>query len=48
MSVPPSAEIVVIGIGTAGAVLAARLASAPVSVVALETGPDPGPSGTPA
>ena len=48
MSVPASADIIIIGIGTAGAVLAARLASAPVSVVALEAGPDPGPSGTPA
>ena len=48
MSAPASADIVVIGIGTAGAVLASRLVSASISVVALEAGADPGPSGTPA
>ena len=48
MSAPASADIVVIGIGTADAVLASRLVSASISVVALEAGVDPGPSGTPA
>jgi choline dehydrogenase len=42
--VPASADAVIVGVGTAGAILAARLARASMSVVALEAGPDPGPS----
>jgi choline dehydrogenase len=43
-----SADVVVIGAGTAGAVLASYAARAGASVVALEAGPDPGPWQSPA
>lgn len=48
MSAPAAADVVIVGIGTAGAVLAARAASTGASVVALEAGPDPGPWPSPA
>jgi choline dehydrogenase-like flavoprotein len=38
VSVPRSADVVVAGAGTAGAVLAARLASTSMSVIVLEAG----------
>jgi len=44
---PRTAEAVVVGGGTAGAVVAARLAAAGVEVLVLEAGPDPGPLGDP-
>src|SRR5580658_413731 len=44
VTLPASADVVIVGIGTAGAVVASRLARASISVVALEAGPDPGPS----
>ena len=43
-----SADVVVVGAGTAGAVLASYAARAGASVVALEAGPDPGPWQSPA
>lgn len=48
MSVPAPADVVVVGAGTAGAVLASCAARAGASVVALEAGPDPGPWPSPA
>src|SRR5215207_8354329 len=47
MAVPNEAEVVVVGGGTAGAVVAARLAEAGADVLVLEAGPDPGPFGDP-
>ena len=47
MTLPESAEVVVAGGGTAGAVVAARLAEAGRDVLVLEAGPDPGPFGDP-
>lgn len=44
---PREAEAIVVGGGTAGAVVAARLAAAGVHVLVLEAGPDPGPLGDP-
>jgi choline dehydrogenase len=41
------AEVIVVGGGTAGAVVAARLAEAGADVLVLEAGPDPGPFGDP-
>ena len=41
------ADIAVVGGGSAGAVIAARLAEADVDVVLIEAGPDYGPHGTP-
>lgn len=45
--VPSGAEFVVVGGGTSGAVIAARLAEAGREVLVLEAGPDPGPHGDP-
>ena len=42
-----AADIAVVGGGSAGAVIAARLAEADVDVVLIEAGPDYGPHGTP-
>jgi choline dehydrogenase len=47
VTVARSAEVVVAGGGTAGAVVAARLAEAGRDVLVLEAGPDPGPHGDP-
>jgi choline dehydrogenase len=44
---PPGAEVVVVGGGTGGAAIAARLAEAGREVLVLEAGPDPGPFGDP-
>ncbi|EHN11930.1 Choline dehydrogenase [Patulibacter medicamentivorans] len=44
---PAEAELIVVGGGTAGAVVAARLAERGVDVLLLEAGPDPGPLGDP-
>jgi choline dehydrogenase len=44
---PAAAEVVVVGGGTAGAAVAARLAEAGLDVLVLEAGPDPGPFGDP-
>jgi choline dehydrogenase len=44
---PREAEVVVAGGGTAGPVVAARLAEAGRDVLLLEAGPDPGPLGDP-
>ncbi|MDQ1129304.1 GMC family oxidoreductase [Microbacterium sp. SORGH_AS_0888] len=48
MPVPSEAEYVVVGGGTAGSVVAARLAEAGHDVLVLEAGPDFGPQGDPA
>ena len=48
MSAPASADVVVVGAGTAGAVLASYAARAGASVAVLEAGPDPGPWQSPA
>ena len=45
MSLPAETDVVVAGGGTAGAVVAGRLAEAGVEVLVLEAGPDPGPFG---
>ena len=42
-----AAEFVIVGGGTAGPVLAARLAEAGREVLLVEAGPDYGPHGTP-
>ena len=42
-----TADIAVVGGGSAGAVIAARLAEAGAEVVLIEAGPDYGPFGTP-
>jgi choline dehydrogenase len=46
-ALPTEAEVVVVGGGTAGAAVAARLAEAGLDVLVLEAGPDPGPLGDP-
>ena len=46
-ALPSEAEYVVVGGGTAGSVVAARLAAAGHDVVVLEAGPDFGPEGDP-
>ena len=43
---PAMAEVVVVGGGTAGSVVAARLAEEGLDVLVLEAGPDPGPYGS--
>ena len=48
MSAPASADVIVVGAGTAGAVLASYAARAGASVAVLEAGPDPGPWPSPA
>lgn len=48
MTAPASADIAVVGAGTAGAVLASYAARAGASVAVLEAGPDPGPWQSPA
>lgn len=45
---PPESEYVIVGGGTAGNVVAARLAEAGHEVLVLEAGPDFGPQGSPA
>jgi choline dehydrogenase len=45
--IPTEAEVIVVGGGTAGPIVAARLAAAGVNVLVLEAGPDPGPLGDP-
>lgn len=47
-TLPESAEYVIVGGGTAGNVVAARLAEAGCDVLVLEAGPDFGPQGDPA
>lgn len=47
LGLPRETEVVIVGGGTAGAVVAARLAQAGVEVLVLEAGPDPGPFGDP-
>ena len=47
MTLPARSEVLVVGGGTAGAVVAARLAEAGREVLVLEAGPDPGPFGDP-
>src|SRR4026207_1101879 len=37
-------DVVIVGVGAAGAILAAELASAGMRVIALERGPRPGPA----
>ena len=44
---PAEAEVVVVGGGTAGAAVAARLVEGGREVLVLEAGPDPGPLGSP-
>ena len=44
---PTEAEVIVVGGGTAGAALAARLVEGGRDVLVLEAGPDPGPLGSP-
>ena len=48
MSAPASADVIVVGAGTAGAVLASYAARAGATVAVLEAGPDPGPWQSPA
>jgi choline dehydrogenase len=45
--IPDQADVIVVGGGTSGAVVAARLAEAGIEVLLLEAGPDPGPLGDP-
>jgi len=44
---PAEAEVIVVGGGTAGAAVAARLVEGGREVLVLEAGPDPGPLGSP-
>jgi choline dehydrogenase len=44
---PAEAEVIVVGGGTAGAAVAARLVEGGMEVLVLEAGPDPGPLGSP-
>jgi len=46
-ALPSEAEVIVVGGGTSGAVVAGRLAEQGVDVLVLEAGPDPGPYGDP-
>ncbi len=46
-ALPAEAETIVVGGGTAGAAVAARLAEGGREVLVLEAGPDPGPLGSP-
>jgi choline dehydrogenase len=48
VSAPASADVIVVGAGPAGAVLASYAARAGASVAVLEAGPDPGPWPSPA
>jgi len=48
VSSPASADVIVVGAGTSGAVLASYAARAGASVAVLEAGPDPGPWPSPA
>ena len=45
--VPDATDVIVVGGGTAGAAVAARLVQAGRTVLVLEAGPDPGPFGDP-
>jgi choline dehydrogenase len=47
VELPAETDVVVVGGGTAGAVVAGRLAEGGVDVLVLEAGPDPGPFGDP-
>jgi choline dehydrogenase len=47
MSVDLFADVVVVGGGTAGAIVASRLIGAGATLALLEAGPDPGPQGSP-
>jgi choline dehydrogenase len=46
-ALPAEAEVIVVGGGTAGAAVAARLVEGGREVLVLEAGPDPGPLGSP-
>ncbi|MGH8447225.1 MAG: GMC family oxidoreductase [Solimonas sp.] len=46
-TLPQAAEVIVVGGGTCGAVIAARLAERGLDVLVLEAGPDPGAYGDP-
>ena len=46
-ALPAESEVIVVGGGTAGAAVAARLVEAGREVLVLEAGPDPGPLGSP-
>jgi len=46
-ALPRSSDAIVVGGGTSGCVMAARLAEAGIEVLLLEAGPDPGPFGDP-